>query len=294
MRVFLTGATGVIGRRAIPALLEAGHHVSAVARSDAKAAQVAATGATAARVSLFDAEQVAQAVQGHDAVVHLATNIPTGASAGLKRGWRTNDRLRKEASATLAAAANAAGIERYVGESTTFPYLPGGTDWITEDHPRDYFFGNQTCLDSEAAAQLVTNAGGQGVVLRFAMFYANDSAHIDTFMLAAKRGFSAVTGHEDTYVSFIDMEDAAAAVVAALEAPAGVYNVAEPNPVKRAEHNTALAKAVGRDKLRPLPGLMQKAGGAGLESVSRAQRISSAKLQEITSWAPAVPVVECW
>ena len=131
MKIYLTGATGVIGRRALPALLAAGHDVTAVARSDEKAATVDAAGATPSQIDLFDSDAVTAAVAGHEAVVHLATNIPTGADVAVKRGWRTNDRLRTEAASNLRAAAIATDAQRFVQESITFPYLPNGDDWCS-------------------------------------------------------------------------------------------------------------------------------------------------------------------
>ena len=294
MKIYLTGATGVLGRRSLPALLAAGHDVTAVARSDEKAAAVEATGATASRIDLFDAEAVTAAVAGHDAVVHLATNIPTGADVAVKRGWRMNDRLRSEAASNLRAAAVAAGAERFVQESITFPYMPNGSDLIDESHPCDYFWGNETAREAEEGCAEFTAAGGSGVVLRFGLFFAPDSAHIQTYVGAAKKGLWTVTGADDTHVSWIHMDDAAAAVVAALEAPAGIYNATEPEPVERAEHRRTVAEVVGRSKLRGVPAAAQRALGAGVESVSRAHRVSSAALSDATGWHPVNRVVDHW
>jgi nucleoside-diphosphate-sugar epimerase len=293
-KVFLTGATGVLGRRVVPLLTAAGSEVTAVVRTPDKAALVRAQGATPAEVDLFDAESVAAAVAGHDAIVHLATNIPTGAAAATRRGWRINDRLRSEAAVNLSRAAFASGIGRYVQESITFPYVDGGDAWIDERRERDYFWGNRTTIDAEAAAVAITDHGGAGVVLRFAMFMAIDSAHMRTFAAMARRGIWGVFGDDDAYISFVDIDDAAAAVVAAIDAPAGVYNVAEPDPVTRGTHRAALAAAVGRDRLRGVPGFVETLGGAGAESLARSHRVSSASLQAVTQWRPATHVVDDW
>ncbi|MEM7288525.1 MAG: NAD(P)-dependent oxidoreductase [Actinomycetota bacterium] len=294
MKVYLTGATGVVGRRTLPALIAAGHDVTAVARSDDKADAVGAAGATASRVDVFDRTAVAEAVAGHDAVIHLATNIPTGADAAVKRGWRMNDRLRTEAAANLRDAATAAGVGRFVQESITFPYLPNGDGWIDENHPCDYFWGNDTARRAEAGCHDFTTAGGSGIVLRFGLFFAADSAHVQTFVTTARKGLWTVTGSDDTPVSWIHVDDAGAAVVAALEAPAGTYNVAEPDPLARAEHRSALADVVGRDRLRAIPAPVQRALGAALETVSRAHRIDSTRLGDVTGWQPVKRVVDHW
>lgn len=117
MKVFVTGATGAIGRPTVPLLTAAGHEVTAVVRSPEKRAQVEAAGAAGVEVDLFDAAAVRQAVAGHDAVVNLVTNIPPMTQAGRPSAWATNDRLRREASAHLVDGAIAAGAARLVQES---------------------------------------------------------------------------------------------------------------------------------------------------------------------------------
>ena len=292
-RVFVTGATGVIGSRSVTQLVEEGHSVSAVARSDAKAEQLRKMGATPIAVNLFDVSALTLAFAGHDSVVNLATNIPSGLSSMNPRAWRTNDRLRREASAAIAAAVRASGAARMVQESITFPYVANGSAWIAEDHPRTYFALNRTTIDAEAAANsLVSKA--TAVVLRFAMFMAPESPHMEMAIAAARRGFFGLMGNPDDYISFIDADDAASAVVAALDVPSGTYNVAEISPDTRAQHRDALAGVVGRQALRQIPKLILKAGGAGAESIARSHRISSERLQGVCSWRPTRPSVETW
>lgn len=293
-KILLTGATGVIGRRVVPELVRAGHEVLAVARTREKAAAIERVGAEPITLDLFDADRVSAAVAGRDAVVHLATNIPLGVASLRGRNWAMNDRLRTEAADHLAAAVINHGAGTYVGESITFPYLDGGVEWIDETQPRDSHSGNESVADAEAAAQRVTDGGASGVILRFAMFHADDSGHMDSFLSAARRGFAPFVGVPDGYQPFIDVGDAARAVVAALDIPAGVYNVTEHNPTTRAEHATALARVVGRERLRFPPRLLQKLGGAPAAEFGRSQRVSSAKLQSASSWRPAVDVVTRW
>ena len=166
--VFVAGASGVLGRRVVPALVAAGYAVTANVRNEAARRAAAAAGAATATIDLFDASATGRLGDEHDAVVNVATSIPTGFSATRRSGWAMNDRLRTVASANLAAAvARPAG--RYVGESITFPYVDSGAEWIDESVERTYFWGNTSCVDAEAAASNVTNAGGHGVALRFAM-----------------------------------------------------------------------------------------------------------------------------
>ncbi len=292
-RVFVAGATGVLGRRVVPALVAAGYMVTANVRTGAARRVAEAAGARTATVDLFDPTAVAEVVADLDVVVNLATAIPTGARAVRPSAWHMNDRLRTEAAANLAAAVSGCG-RRYIGESITFPYLDCGDEWIDERVERTYFSGNVSTVGAETSAQAVTRSGGSGVVLRFAMFFADDSAHIGTYRSMARRGVFGLTGRSAARISFVHVDDAAAAVVAALDAPPGIYNVAEPDPARRDAHSRALAASVGRRRLRGVPAPAVRLGGAALESVSRSQRISSASLSAVTTWEPRICVVDAW
>ena len=291
MKVFLAGGTGVVGTRALPALVAAGHTVTAVARADAKAALVERLGGTPVAADLFDAAAVAAAVAGHEVVVNLATAIPPLSRASLPRAWAMNDRIRTEASANLVAAALATGAERYVQESICFPYLDGGDAWIDEDAPVDH--ENEIFRPSgvaEAATARFAGEGGAGVVLRFAQFYAADAGHTVTMNRLARRRLSPFIGEADAYMSSIHAEDAGAAVVAALAAPSGTYNVADDEPVTRAEADRVVAARLGVKPLRRMPKALLRLNPS-TKAVARSQRISHDRLTAATGWTPAHPSI---
>jgi nucleoside-diphosphate-sugar epimerase len=286
-RVFLAGGTGVLGRRVLPQLLAAGHDVTANCRQPEVAARIESSGATPVTVDLFHAAAVQEAVDGHDVVVNIATAIPTGIRAGLPRAWGTNDRLRNEAAANLAAATPKSG--RYVGESITFPYVDFGDQWIDESVARDYSRATESCRAAEASA-----LAADGVVLRFAMFWAEDSAHNEELLAVARRGLFGLPGAVEAYASWIHIDDAAAAVVAAIGVKPGVYNVVEANPQPRSAHIAAIAAALGRRRLRTLPGALVKLGGPPFEAMARSQRVSSAALADASDWTPTQSIVDLW
>src|SRR5437868_15346780 len=120
MRVFVAGATGVLGRRAILALVAGGHAVTAVVRSPAKAALARSLGATPVEGGLFDPDALRAAVAGHDAVCNLATHIPPLTHAAGPGAWDENTRIRSEGARNLVDAALAAGASVYVQESIAF------------------------------------------------------------------------------------------------------------------------------------------------------------------------------
>jgi len=91
VRVFVAGATGVVGRRVVPALVGAGHGVTAVGRTPERRETLARMGAVPAELDLFDKGAVARAVAGHDAVINLATHIPLSTRMLFPGAWREND-----------------------------------------------------------------------------------------------------------------------------------------------------------------------------------------------------------
>src|SRR5947208_16460396 len=171
MRVFVTGATGAIGRYVVPELVTAGHEVTGLARSDDKARQLDAQGASAARVSMFDVDELKDAFTGIDAVLNLATSIPPVTKAAGARAWADNERIRREGSTAVVDAALSCGVGRLVQESITFTYPDCGSEWIDESVAPAPVAGNYGgVFVAESNAQRFTDSGGVGVVLRFALF----------------------------------------------------------------------------------------------------------------------------
>jgi nucleoside-diphosphate-sugar epimerase len=285
MRIFVAGATGVIGRRTVDQLIAAGHDVTAVARTEEKAARLWDQGARPVMVDLFDADAVDRAVQGHEAVVNLATHIPPASRAAFRRAWRENNRLRTEASRHLAGAAAHAGAEVLVQESISLLYADGGDDWLGEGAPVVPTVFTRSAVEAERQARAfsATAPGGRAVVLRFAQFVAPESGHIQQLLGLARRGILPLVGDPEGYESCIDADDAARAVVAALDCPSGTYNVAEDAPMTRQEHAAVFAEALGRPVRLP-PGWLGRI--PRLDHVARSRRVANRTLRDATGWAP--------
>ena len=291
MKVFLTGGTGVIGTRALPALVAAGHEVTAVARSGAKADLVRSMGATPVAVDLFDAAAVKAAVDGHEAVVNLATNIPPMSKAALAKAWATNERLRSEASNHLVDAALATGATRFVQESIAFPYVDQGDAWIDEDTPLEHEGAFTGAADAEAAAARFTASGGTGVVLRFAQFHGPGSSHVEAFNAMARKRINPFVGDPDGYVSFVHADDAGTAAAAALAVPSGVYNVADDEPLTRREAGLAVAEALGVKPPKAVPAPVRATMPRSAKLLMKSLRISNARFKQASGWAPAHPSI---
>jgi len=294
MKIFVAGATGVVGRRLVPLLVDAGATVTAVARTDEKARQLSEQGATPRKVDLFDPAAVEAAVAGSDAVINIATKIPSGFRIFLPGAFRNNTRIRSLASQNLASAAIATRARVFIQESFAPAYPDRGDEWIDESVPIAPASYARSVFDAESAAAEFTRSGGTGVVLRFSLFYGPDSSHTRSMIDSVRRGISPALGG-DGFVSSLWTGDAACAVFAALTVPAGVYNVTDDVPMRGREAFNLLADALGVKHPRVLPRWTTRLAGSVGETVARSLRISNARFRQAANWVPQVRSVrEGW
>lgn len=291
MRVFVAGATGVLGTAAVRSLVAAGHKVTGIARSGPKRDVLDGAGATPVAADLFDQAALRHAVSGHDVVVNLATSIPPGTAAMRAKNWRENDRIRTEASRNLAEAAAAEGVLRLVQEAISFVYEDGGGEWITERHPVRPNAMTASSITATENAMDFADAYRFAVVLRFGLLYGDEPAtrwQLDR----VRKGKAVVMGDPAGYLSPITVQDAAAAVVASLAAPSGVYNVSGP-PLTRAEWAEALGRAAGvGGPARYLSPLAMRLIAKRVEPFLRSQRISSDAFHNATGWRARTAVAD--
>ena len=287
MRILVTGATGVIGRRVVPLLLREGHEVTAVARSMTKASALAGLGARPVHLDLFDRKALDRVVPGHEIIINLATHMPSSSARMLiPSSWRENDRIRREGSAGLVDAALAAGVRRFVQESFAPAYPDRGANWIHEDTALAPARYNMSLMDAERSAARFASNGGTGIVVRFAAFYGPDAFHTRDMIKLVRMGWAPLPGAPDAYISSVSHDDAATATVATLRAPSGTYNVVDDEPVVRREYFDALAAALKVQPPRLPPAWLKHLFGSAGELLARSQRISSEKLENATGWTP--------
>lgn len=289
MKLFVVGGTGAIGGHAVPALVRAGHRVTALARTPEKAAQLLKQGASPVTVSLFDRAALCEAFNGHDAVINLATAIPPTAQFMQTKAWAANDRVRTQGSATIVDAAIAAGVSRVVQESVSMIYPDRGAAWIAEDCAPDNFPMAQGNLAAEASANRFSAAGGTGVVLRFGWFYGPGATHSEEFFALARRHIVIMMGPPSTFVSSIHVADGGAAVAAALTVPAGTYNVVDNEPLTKRQYADALAAAAGKAAWLRVPGRAALLLGNRSTSLTRSLRVSNARFRAASGWTPQYP-----
>lgn len=290
-RIFVAGATGVLGRYTLPLLLDAGYEVTGVARTANKQAWLERLGARSVLLDLFDPGAVRRAVEGADAIINLATAVPKSSLAILLPwAWRGMDRVRRQVSANLADGALAGGtVGRMIQESFAPIYADGGSDWLDESSPVRPERYNRSTLDAERQADRMSRSGRIGVVVRFGMLYGPDDEATAQVIRFVRRGMYPLPGLPDGYASWVAHEDAARAVVAALGVPSGVYNVVEDQPMRRRDLGEGLAGLLGTRPPKFLPAWTSRFAGSVARTLARSERISNRKLRSLSDWAPRYP-----
>lgn len=291
MHIVVTGATGCIGRAAIPNLTARGHSVVGLHRHPRGADWLAAHGVTPRQVDLFDPSAVRAALDGAHTVIHLATSIPPIEKMAKLRHWAMNDRLRSEATRVLVDASIDLGVERFIVESITFNYADAGDSWIAEDDPVAPVFGaTASALVAEQQVSRFARHGGSGVSLRFAQLYGPGAS--DALVEALRRRKVPLVGSGRNYVSSVHVDDAGRAVAAALEVPSGSYNVCDDAPMRYAERLALQANVVGAPVPRKVPApLARMLAGPATRQLTVSQRVLNRRFRDQAGWAPEHPSI---
>jgi nucleoside-diphosphate-sugar epimerase len=294
MRVFVTGASGAIGSRLVPQLIDAGHDVIGAHNSPDSAKLLRTLGAKPVLVDLLDASAVRKAVLDSEpeAIVHEATAL---ANAKFGRNFdaefSTTNQLRTKGTDALLAAAREAGVRRFVTQSfASYRYAREGGPVKTEDDPLDPTPPANAQQSWAAMAYLdrtATEFGG--IVLRYGVFYG---AANDGLIEPVRKRQYPVVGDGGGITSWIHLDDAAAATVLALEqdGPA-IYNIVDDEPAPVREWLPVLAQAVGAKPPRHFPTWLARlfAGEAVVVMSTEARGASNAKTKRELGWAPRYP-----
>lgn len=297
MRVFVAGASGAIGKPLVRQLLAAGHEVTGMTRRQERAEEIRAAGAEAVVCDVFDAPALREAVAAArpEAVVHALTALPQRYNPKDDYLAATN-RIRVEGTRNLVAAAQAAGARRIVAESIAFAYRPEG-EWVKSEEAPLFTdvpgrFGLTFGAVAELERQVLEAAGVDGVVLRFGWlygpgtYYDRGGQQADEVM---KRRLPIVGQGTGTF-SFVHVDDAAAAIVAALERGApGAYNVVDDEPAPLRDWVPVYAEALGAKGPRRVPVWLARlvAGKDVAASAVGLRGASNAKAKRELGWQPA-------
>jgi 2-alkyl-3-oxoalkanoate reductase len=294
MRVFVAGASGAIGARLVPQLLDRGHEVIGSSRSPESAERIRALGAKPIVLDLLDRRAVRKAVleTKPDAIVNQATALANVRfSRNLDKSFEQTNRLRREGTDALIAAAREAGVARFVAQSfASMRYARQGGPVKTEDDPLDptpVAGMTETAAAMTYLDEAVTKAGG--IALRYGNFYG---AGNDGWVAPLRKRQFPIVGDGGGVASFIHLEDAAAATVLALEheGPA-IYNIVDDEPAPVREWLPVLAEALGAKPPRHFPVWLARvfAGEAAVMLGTTARGASNAKARRELAWTPRYP-----
>jgi nucleoside-diphosphate-sugar epimerase len=298
MRVFVAGATGAIGRRLVPSLVEAGHDVAGMTRSADKTESLGAAGAEPVVCDALDADALRDAVARAkpEVVVHELTAIPPAFNPRrMAEEFAPTNRLRSDGTRHLVEAAAAAGARRVVAQSIAFAYAPT-EGWVKTEDDELFLDAPEPFRNAVAAVRAletsVLGAGDlEGVVLRYGFFYGPGTSYAPDGAIAeqVRRRRFPIGGRGTGRFSFIHLDDAARATVAAVEGgPPGAYNVVDDEPASVSDWLPAYAAALGAPPPRRVPGWLVRlaAGRYALYTMTELRGASNARARERLGWAP--------
>jgi nucleoside-diphosphate-sugar epimerase len=293
MKVFVAGATGVLGRRVIPGLLSTGHEVVGLSRSPENDRMLGRLGAEARTGDLFDGVQMRDISADCEAILHLATAIPAVARPS-GHHWLLNDRIRREGTANLVAAALQNRCRLYVQQSVTFLYGDRNGEWVDETFPiatRQPAM-LQSAVDMERLVLDASTDRLPAVILRFGSFYAHDSSQTSEMFRAVSQRRFPIMGKGDVYWNIINIDDAADAVVRAVlnthNRPANILNICDDEPVLYRDFVNQIADALHVARPRTLPKIAARVAlGSDLShALLGSVRCKNGKAKTELGWQP--------
>jgi nucleoside-diphosphate-sugar epimerase len=298
MRVFVAGASGAVGRPLVPKLVAAGHEVTGMTRSESKTEDVRRAGARAVVADVFDVDALGAAMEEArpEVIVHELTALPDRIDFRKADTYAATNRVRTEGTGNLIEAARAAGARRLVCQSIAFAYRMDGEGLKTETDPllseAAGAFGSGVSALREMEAMVLGSDGLDGLVLRYGFFYgpgtyyAADGTSTDD----VRRRRMPIVGKNSGVFSFIHVDDAADATVAAVERGApGIYNVTDDEPAPMTEWVPVFAQAAGAKPPRRVPvWLARFVAGKDVSNFAVELRgASNQKAKRELGWEPA-------
>jgi 2-alkyl-3-oxoalkanoate reductase len=302
MRIFVAGATGAVGRALVPALVSAGHSVTGMTRSPEKAGAIRRAGAEPVVADGLNARAVRAAVISArpDVIIDQMTDLGTVTDLRhFDRAFAVTNRLRTDGTDHLLAAAREAEVKRFIAQSFcgwTFGREEGAvkseTDAIDPEPPRELARTHDALRYLE---QIVTTSiHPEGIVLRYGSFYGPDTGMFSRAMIDELRHRRVpLIGTAAGWWSFVHVDDAASAAVAAIEhgKPGQIYNIADDEPAQVSEWLPALAGILGAKPPFHIPAWVGRllAGEHMVAMMTQVHAASNAKAKQELGWQPAYP-----
>lgn len=305
MKLFIIGATGVLGKRVIKNLVET-HEIHCLVRSDSKKQEVEKLGAIGHVGDLYDKISVVELTKDIDGLLHLATSIPQKEKTK-PNDWTENNRLRTEAVSILIEAVKINGIQFYIHNDVLFSYGQRKGEWVDESVPLtrpmpsyykmsdEWRYVLESAIEGEELLHKEIMNGFSAIILRFGMFYSSDSYNTLQILDMVKKGKFPIIGDGSSYVNFIHVDDAAQAVtktVANYDAIIGMtFNISDDTPATYDEVLPFIAKKLNVKKPRKVPPFLAKlvAGKYTVNLVLSSFRNKNDSFKEKTGWKPFYP-----
>ncbi|SFP74817.1 Nucleoside-diphosphate-sugar epimerase [Actinomadura madurae] len=270
MKILLAGATGVVGRRLIPLLVQAGHEVAGTTRRSERAGMLRELGASPVVLDVLNTGDVRAAVAAidPDAVIHQLTDLAD-------EDFEANSHLRIAGTRNLVDAAKAAGVETMVAQSIAWLYVPGDAPAVETD-PLD---ANLPPYEGIAALESAVSKMPRGVVLRYGALYGPGTWYAPDGAIA-ERVRAGSLRLAPSWTSFVHADDAASAALAALDWPAGAVNIVDDEPATTADWLPVYSAALGA----PTPGNAGRHAAATGRAASNAKALSLGWKPQVASW----------
>ena len=299
MRVFVAGASGVIGVPLVRQLVAAGHDVTGTTSKPQNASRIEAAGAGPVVCDALDPRAVQAAVRdaAPEVVISQLTRLPRQYNPR-KIDYGPTNRARAEGGHNLIEAARAAGVRRLITQSVAFLYAPEGEMVKDEaarpwaDAPEPFRAGAASTLEHEREA--TNTAGLEGIVLRYGQFYGPGTYYAPDGDIAeqVRRRRFPIVGRGEGMFSFIHIEDAASATVGSLDRGApGIYNIVDDEPAPLREWLPVYAAALGARRPRRVPTFLARlmAGPFAVAFATELRGASNAKAKRELGWQPRYP-----
>jgi nucleoside-diphosphate-sugar epimerase len=292
MKVFIAGASGVLGRRLVRQFVARGHDVIGQVRSAKAESAVKEAGGQPRHADLFDAESLARAAEGCDTVIHAATAIPTKQKT-TPADWAMNDHIRRKGTRCLTEAAAKIGAKTYIQQSVVWVARPKDGSAFDENSPVVPNPSYQSAIDAETIAREAGSTEGfTTAVLRGGAFYDCDSAHTQMLAEALRKRDLPVIGRGDAVWAMIHTDDAVSAYVAVAERPMdGVWHIVDNELITvRALLETSAAQLVA-PRPRRVPVWLARwfAGERAVAYFTQSTRTTNARLRRDFGWTPRYP-----
>lgn len=305
MRIFITGGSGVLGRRLIERFAASGHSVKALSRSEKADQAIRAPGGNPYRGDHFDSHSLSRYAEGSDVVIHAATSIPSSIRYSAK-DWEMNDRLRREGTHALTEAAGRIEAKLYIQQSIVWVARPVDQSFFNEDTQANPTAVYASSLDAENIAfEAGRRYGFRVIVLRCGLFYSADSIHTKMFGETLRKKTVRIVGSGNAIWAIVHSDDAASAFVLAAESQrSGLWHIVDDQPVTVKDFFSEFARQLGAPPPKHAPVWLAKLllGKETTEFFTTSTRTSNERFRKDFGWSPRFPdyrkglgqVVEEW